>query len=144
MNTFPLWLYTKGWDQFPGFVHGFSVRMVNRDAALAALHATDLSLYTLKQVHGDEIVVVDRANVWEEKPEADGMITSRPGTLLGIATADCVPVLMVAPERGIAAALHAGWRGTLKGISLRAAELLASQWGVQPQSLNVALGPAIG
>jgi hypothetical protein len=64
--------------------------------------------------------------------------------LLGIVSADCVPVLIVAPQHGLVAALHAGWRGTLKGISARAVAMLQTTWHAAPTSLWVALGPAIG
>ena len=72
------------------------------------------------------------------------LIAADCGVLLGIATADCVPILMVDPQKEIVAALHAGWRGTLKGIAQRALELLVAHWGVDPQNLQVALGPSIG
>jgi polyphenol oxidase len=64
--------------------------------------------------------------------------------LLGVATADCVPVLLVAPQKKVVAALHAGWRGTLKGITARALRLLSSTWGVAPSDVWLACGPAIG
>jgi hypothetical protein len=140
----PLWLQTDGWDRFPGLVHGFSGRLQDQEAALSALGVHGLTLHTLKQVHGDEIVVINRRNPWDKRPEADGMITAEAGALLGVATADCVPVLIVEPEKGLIAALHAGWRGTLKGICPRAVETLTAGWGVSPQRLWVALGPAIG
>jgi hypothetical protein len=103
-----------------------------------------LTLRTVRQVHGDEIIVVDQhSSVGKERPEADGIITADTGLLLGIASADCVPVLIIAPWQGLVAALHAGWRGTLKGISTRAVELLTADWNIDPASLWVALGPAI-
>ena len=140
----PLWLQANGWDQFPGLVHGFSGRLQDRAAALSGSGMASFALCTLRQVHGDDIVVVDRHNTWDERPAADGMITAETGILLGITTADCVPVLIVEPEKGLVAALHAGWRGTLKGISGRVVEALVTGWGVDPQRLWVALGPAIG
>ena len=76
--------------------------------------------------------------------EADGLTTQASGVLLGIATADCVPVLLVAPQQRVIAALHAGWRGTLKGITARALALLSSSWGVVPSDVWLACGPAIG
>lgn len=139
-----LWLQANGWDRFPGLVHGFSGRLQDRSAALSQLGAGDFALQTLKQVHGDQIVIVDQSDTRYERPEADGLITAQSGILLGIATADCIPLLIVEPEKRLAAALHAGWRGTLKGISVRAVEALATRWGVDPQRLWVALGPAIG
>ncbi len=139
-----LWLQAEGWDRFPELVHGFSGRLQENPAVLSR-QGGNLTLRTVRQVHGDEIIVVDQhGGVGNERPEADGMITADTGLLLGIASADCVPVLIVAPQRGLVAALHAGWRGTLKGISARAVQMLAAGWSVNPASLWVALGPAIG
>ena len=148
LSLFPmtqLWLQAEGWDRFPELVHGFSGRLQENPAVLSRPYVGNLTLRTARQVHGDEIIVVDQhSGVGNERPEADGMITADTGLLLGIASADCVPVLIVAPQQGLVAALHAGWRGTLKGISARAVELLAAGWSVDPASLWVALGPAIG
>ena len=142
-----LWLQVTGWDQFPGLVHGFSSRVRDHAFALSLLDDTSLSVRTVKQVHGNKIVVISQPMTWNEtwdgRSEADGMITAEAGSLLSIATADCVPVLMVEPECGLVAALHAGWRGTLAGISVRAVEILRANWGVKPGHLRVALGPAI-
>jgi hypothetical protein len=138
------WLQADGWQHIPSLVHGFSNRVCDRDSALKKLKADNLRIHTLKQVHGDCIVIITQCSSPTERPEADGFLSSEPGSLLGIATADCVPVLMVDPRKGVAAALHAGWRGTLKGITLRAIELLRSQWNVVAQDLHVALGPSIG
>jgi len=141
----PFWLQAEGWERFPGLVHGFSGRLQETPAALSHAPGRSLPLCIVRQVHGNEITVVDQHDsVRAERPEADGMITTEAGLLLGIASADCVPVLMVAPQQGLVAALHAGWRGTLQGISPRAVEMLATDWNVDPASLWVALGPAIG
>lgn len=140
----PLWMQVGGWSHFSGLVHGFSGRLQDRTAVLSEPGMAGLTLSTLKQVHGDDIVVVSRRDPADKRPEADGMITTETGILLGIATADCVPVLMIEPEKKLVAALHAGWRGTLKGISVRAVEMLMTDWGVDPRRLWVALGPAIG
>jgi len=138
----PLWLQANGWDRFPGLVHGFSSCLLEPNVP-SGFDMTGLTLRTVKQVHGDEIVVSTGAESWTQRPEADGMLTRAAGVLLGIATADCVPVLMVEPNQRIVAALHAGWRGTLKGISVRAVERLKADWGINPQQLWVAIGPAI-
>ena len=138
------WLQTGEWRDFPGLVHGFSKRISDREDALQKINASDLHLHTLKQVHGDQIVTVTQHSTMVEKPEADGLISSAPGVLLGIATADCVPVFMVDIKTNVVAALHAGWRGTLQGISVRAIELLCTQWKVEAHNLRIALGPAIG
>jgi YfiH family protein len=137
------WLQAEGWNQFPGLIHGFSSRIHEQHLALSRLRPETFPLYTLKQVHGDEILVIKQKSDASIRPEADGMLSRESGILLGIATADCVPVLMVAPEHGLVAALHAGWRGTLKGISQRAIRALGEQWGIAPACVWVALGPSI-
>ncbi len=142
-STMSSWLQAGGWNQVPGLIHGFSQRIEDRDLALAKLNADALRLYTLKQVHGDDILIVHQESDTTARPEADGLISRESGVLLGIATADCVPVLMVAPEHGLIAALHAGWRGTLKGICQRAITMLKDRWQVEPANIWVALGPAI-
>lgn len=146
MQKETLWLRAAGWEGFPALIHGFSGRLSDRTIALSTLSSRELPLYTLEQVHGNTIHVVSRASCWAEdaRPQADGMITAEAGKLLGIVTADCVPVLMVAPQYGIVAALHAGWRGTDKDICTRATQILTTDWGVLPEQLWVAFGPAIG
>lgn len=143
LSSTSLWLQADGWSQFPGLIHGFSGRMDERPLVLSRLHTEMLLLYTLKQVHGDDILIIKQESDASARPEADGMLSSESGVFLGIVTADCVPVLMVAPEHGLVAALHAGWRGTLKGITQRAIRTLGEHWGIAPQCVRVALGPSI-
>jgi YfiH family protein len=139
----PLWLQAESWKQFPKLVHGFSGRLPNHSLTLSEKDTDNLTLRIVRQVHGNDIVFVDRHG-WSEQPEADGMITADANVLLGIVSADCVPVLIVAPQYGLVAALHAGWRGTLKGISAHAVEMLRAGWQVDPADLWITLGPAIG
>jgi len=139
-----VWLQTDAWQDFPGLVHGFSSRIFDQEIAMKKLRADELRLYRLQQIHSDQIVTITRNSLAAENPQADGLLTSEAGVLLGIVTADCVPVLMADPRKGVAVALHAGWRGTLKGIAQRAIELCCVRWNVETQDLYVALGPAIG
>jgi YfiH family protein len=93
-----------------------------------------------RQVHGNEVVQRDAPD--EPWPAADAMWTDRPGVLLGIAAADCVPVLVTDPAGPIGAA-HAGWQGT----TLRVAEALVEAMvagGAVRERLVASLGPAIG
>ena len=71
------------------------------------------------------------------------MVTAAPGIALGIFTADCVPILMVDVDRQVAAALHAGWRGTLAGIAGEGVRAMVAL-GARPGSIRAALGPSIG
>ena len=94
----------------------------------------------LKQVHGDTVVHADEVGIpW---PEADAMWTATPGLLLGVAAADCVPILVADPNGPIGAA-HAGWQGTSKRIAVRLVEALVRN-GADRSRLVAAIGPSIG
>jgi YfiH family protein len=94
----------------------------------------------VKQVHGDRVVHADPvADPWLE---ADGLWTSAPGLLLGVAAADCVPILIADPEGPIGAA-HAGWQGTSKRIAVALVDALVRN-GADPARLVAAIGPSIG
>jgi polyphenol oxidase len=96
----------------------------------------------LNQIHSATVRSV-RADFSGERLVGDGLVTDAPGIMLTILTADCVPILMLDSERRVAAALHAGWRGTLGGIAgagLRAMTAL----GAAPRRIRAALGPSIG
>lgn len=76
--------------------------------------------------------------------QGDGWIATRPGTLLGIQTADCIPVLVVDVRQRIVAAFHAGWRGTLARIVERGVGRLRAEFRSRPGDLTAAIGPGIG
>lgn len=112
---------------------------------LAALR-TDLRLQDLaivEQVHGAEVLEVDGGRgPLDVVGRADALITTVPGVVLAIRTADCVPVLFASPG-GVAAA-HAGWRGVAAGIVPNTLEALCRRTGDAPQHVRVAVGPHIG
>jgi YfiH family protein len=131
----------------PGLVHGFEQRLgpagwESRDEwrrRVASALATDGRLHVLHQVHGATVLEAP----WTGRPEADGGVTAVPGVLLGIETADCLPVLLVDPVRRQVAAAHAGWRGTAQQIARVAVQALVDR-GSRPADLLAALGPANG
>lgn len=95
----------------------------------------------LHQVHGDRVVRFDAAaRENAEEPEADAAITSRPGIVLAILAADCMPILLCADDGSEVAAIHAGWRGLATG----AIESCVGQLRAAPGKLLVWFGPAIG
>jgi YfiH family protein len=93
-----------------------------------------------KQVHGREIVRVDRQV--EPWPVADGQWTKRSGVLLGVAAADCVPILVADPSGPIGVA-HAGWEGTTRRVAVALVEAMVAG-GASRERLVAALGPSIG
>lgn len=162
------WLKVPQWESYEGLLHGFLGRRGGRSAGpYAGLNVSlrvgddpqivkdnvcdlkravgihDGRIITMRQVHGDGLIEVTDANV-KEAGEADGMVTRKTGAYLAVLTADCVPILIVAPERRIAAAVHAGWRGTLGGIAANMVRLLDDKYGLAASDIQVALGPSIG
>jgi YfiH family protein len=76
--------------------------------------------------------------------EGDGLMTDVPGVLLGVGTADCVPVLVVDVEKRVVAAFHAGWRGTVARIVEHGVARMGTEYGTRVQDLVGAVGPSIG
>lgn len=105
----------------------------------------------VNQVHGTEVLVIDRriTNGPAFEAEAassayDAMITNQPDLLLSITTADCVPLLLMDADRGVVAAAHAGWRGTLGGIAAKTIRTMQERFQCRPRSIRAAIGPSIG
>jgi YfiH family protein len=100
---------------------------------------------TVDQVHGENIVKVDPLNYRDVRAvHADAMITDVPGLAIGVETADCVPVLLFDPVKHAAAAVHAGWRSTVKKIVQKAINRMSEEFGSEPSRMVAAIGPAIG
>jgi len=114
----------------------------NRRRAVGAL-LPNAELATVHQVHSATTVYSDQ--VWPQgaRPQADAMVTDRPGLLLGILTADCAPVLLADAEAGVIGAAHAGWRGALAGVTDSAIEAM-EQLGASRDRIAAAVGPCIG
>jgi YfiH family protein len=113
-------------------------------AAVAKKTAAPL-LVTLKQIHSSIVQVVGKADAEDEvTSKADGMMTSEPGILLGIQTADCIPVLIADRKKRAVAAFHAGWRGTLKRIVESGVGRMRLEFGSRPEDMIAAIGPGIG
>ena len=112
-------------------------RILAREAVLPGS-----TLVTLHQVHSADVVTVTEPIADDARPSTDAMVCARPGLLLGILTADCVPVLFADRTAGVIAAAHAGWKGALGGITdavLAAMEKL----GARRDRIGCAVGPCI-
>ncbi|MEO1089988.1 MAG: peptidoglycan editing factor PgeF [Pseudomonadota bacterium] len=112
----------------------------NRRRFAQALGADANALCTLRQVHGPKVVRAERGEVRER--EGDALISATAGLVLGVTTADCVPVLLADAAAGVAGAVHAGWRGTLAGVVANAVDALAAAGG-RPERTIAAIGPCI-
>ncbi len=114
---------------------------INKLGALDA-NARPWPLVTVKQIHS---AIIHRIHQPPSRPlSGDGLITSEPGILLGIKTADCLPVLVVDPHRRAIGAFHAGWRGTARRIVEKGVGEMRKHFGSDPAQLLAAIGPGIG
>jgi purine-nucleoside/S-methyl-5'-thioadenosine phosphorylase / adenosine deaminase len=114
----------------------------NRAKFAAAVGAKQMPLVTVRQIHSDVIHVV--AAPAAEAPKADALATRTSGLLLGVQTADCVPILLADTRQRVVAAIHAGWRGTLARIAVKTLGRMRMEFGTRPRDVVAALGPAIG
>ena len=112
----------------------------NRARVAELLGAEPNRLLTVFQKHSADVVVVDKP--WKASPEADAIVTSKPGLAIGILTADCAPVLFCDGEAGVIGAAHAGWRGALSGI-IEATVKAMGKLGARPERMFAAIGPTI-
>lgn len=140
----PAYLTHPRFAALPWLVHGFGTREgspedFGRDAKKTW---PGFEVVELKQTHSDVLHFIE--GVPARRLAGDALATDRSGILLVIRTADCLPVLLADEKRRVVAAVHAGWRGTSRGILARAVRELSARYGSSPSSLTAALGPCIG
>jgi YfiH family protein len=106
--------------------------------------AAGVPIVWLRQVHGPRVLQRGAADVGQEPAEADAAWTDEPGVALAVQVADCLPVLLAAPDGRAVAAAHAGWRGLAGGVLDRTVAALCQAAGCAPGALHAWLGPCIG
>jgi YfiH family protein len=116
---------------------------VETNRKLVAAHAgfDPALLVATKHVHGNAVWRVGEP--LPEPAEFDGLVSDRPGTVLGAFAADCIPLVFADPVARVCGAAHAGWRGTLSGVAANVVARM-SELGSEPRHVRVALGPSIG
>ncbi|MEM1386014.1 MAG: peptidoglycan editing factor PgeF [Pseudomonadota bacterium] len=114
---------------------------INRARVAEAMDLDEQDLVTVHQVHSAEVVDAESVAP-DNRPQADGLVTTKPGIALAILTADCQPVLFADARAGVIAAAHAGWRGALNGI-LEATITAMEARGAARSNIVAAIGPAI-
>ena len=103
----------------------------------------EFRLATAWQVHGDDIkLVADESDIDNSDEKFDGLVSQLPNVLVGVKTADCVPVLLADTRTKAFAAVHAGWRGSAQSIVAKAVEKMSEVFGTRPTDLLAAIGPA--
>ncbi len=121
----------------------------NRRRLAAGFGASPEDFVFARQVHGAGVRVVGSADrgsgafgVDDAIGDADALVTATPGLVLGILTADCVPIVLHDPHVRVLACVHAGWRGTVAGVSTAALAAMQAL-GSRPSDVIAGLGPAI-
>jgi YfiH family protein len=109
-----------------------------------ALQVREAEVVTGRQVHGNHVACVTASDRGRVLPATDALITDDPGVTLLLRFADCLPVFLYDPQRGVIGLGHAGWRGTVAKIASRIVSTMTDSYGSDPASMIAALGPAIG
>lgn len=122
----------------------------NRKRLCAAIGLHPEDMYVPHQTHGTEIGVIDTdflARTSEEQAETlegvDALLTDLPGVGIAVTTADCVPIVLYAPDKEVAGVAHAGWRGTCNGIVAKTVEAMVARYGANPALIRAGIGPCI-
>jgi polyphenol oxidase len=145
-------LQSEALQRIPGITHAFSTRRyagagageLDRVQFLAAIGATGWPILKLKQVHSGTVVDMRNTAAANDAVEGDASVTGLSGVILGVQTADCVPILIADLTGRAVAAVHAGWRGTAARISEAVIAELCERYSVKPKDLVASIGPHIG
>lgn len=147
----PHGFFGRGGGVSTGLLSGLNVGLGSNDARDSVARNRELvieaiqpgaELVTLRQVHSPDVVTVTGPVPLDARPEADAMVTDRPGFVLGILTADCVPVLFADHQAGVIGAAHSGWKGAISGVSEATVEAMEAL-GADRARIVCAIGPCI-
>jgi len=100
-------------------------------------------VFILDQKHTDNIYLINELKDTQIKPVADSVITNLKGVAIGVRTADCVPGLIFDTQKLVVAAVHCGWRGTVKRIIIKTIEKMKEVYNSDLSDIVVMLGPSI-
>ena len=143
-------IYSKKLSQFKNLIHGFTTKKegdfrkleITQRQTIVRLCVNSADLVIAEQIHEGKIAVVGEKDKRKTIKKVDGLVTQEKGIVLGIRTADCLPILFYEPEQEIIGAIHAGWKGSFKKISGEVIEKIKSLGG-KSAKIIVAIGPHI-
>lgn len=122
----------------------------NRELMCCELGISDERLILPRQTHGCECCCIDETffsmSIKERNDTLNGVdavITNLPRVCIGVSTADCVPLLLHDTARGVIAAVHAGWRGTLARIVVKSMRTMYDVYGTRAEDIRAVIGPSI-
>lgn len=138
-------LTVPSFSNIKNLVHGFSTRALSDDYEKLSglLKVNRDKIFYLKQIHSDKVVCVDARTKLTDLPEADAFVTCEKNVIIGVRTADCLPLLVCDPVKNLVAAIHAGYRGVLNKVIQNTFSVMQNKFGCDVKDFLVALGPSI-
>jgi len=118
----------------------------NRSLLTRAFGINQEALVTLRQVHGNDILVISEPNEDYShflSVEGDAVITNQPNVMISVCVADCVPIILCDAAKKVVAVVHAGWKGTAAGLVAKTVAGMKSEFGCNPAQVQAAIGPCI-
>lgn len=115
----------------------------NHDRLAQSLGYDRLSLVHMRQIHSDQITIIDDTHTFDMPPQCDALITDRKNIPLMVMSADCTPILLYDPIRKAIGAVHAGRAGALNAILPKTIQKMGDTFGSRYSDLRIALGPSI-
>jgi len=112
----------------------------NREVFFSALGLQLENVALQKQVHGKNITIAEKGGLYDS---SDALITTKKGIGLGVSSADCVTIFLYDPVNKVIAAVHSGWRGTVKKILKCTLEKLKTEFNTSQVNLIAFIGPSI-
>lgn len=117
----------------------------NRKRIFDDIHRPVESIFDVWQVHGNQVIHSNTPRaLTAEHQKADAILTDNPGITLFMRFADCVPIILFAPDKKVVSIVHAGWMGTVNGIVYDAVKLICTKYSIEPGSILAGIGPSIG
>lgn len=141
MGNRPVYFPVTSFENIRGLIGGFGTRYLTKKMLREKEPFNQFKLILLKQLHSDIIQFYDSPT--DQIHEGDALVTTSAGLLLCVQTADCLPVLIVDEVRHIVAAVHCGWRGTVRRILPKVVSFLVESLEADIHELKFAFGPKI-
>lgn len=136
-------------DHMAGFNLSYSVNDLpqnvthNRETLAKSMEVSAQELFIPKQTHSSRAVIVNSVADQTKLEDTDALITSRKGLCVAVMSADCVPILVYDYKNRVAAAIHAGWKGTVDNIVEKTIETMITKLGAEAKNMVAGIGPSI-
>ncbi len=145
------WLTFPLLEKHNPVLHGFIIKSrttsvdhkIRLDHLIRKITRIHRPTVSLKQVHGDECIVITNKDKLKKEYKGDAVLTGRNDIFISIQVADCVPIFLLEEKSKVIGLIHAGWKGTLLGVARRTMETAREQLGCQPGDFTVCFGPSI-